>query len=291
MNKLPTSMFCLDVSWICNLYFWAGRSSDEENSGIRGLLFHICKILNTFHPKYLVACIDSNTNFRKAICPLYKANRPDKEEDYISQLAQIKEAIESLGIPQVCIPDYESDDVIATFSEKVKLTNTPLIAITADKDLKALLRHKKFGIYRKTKGKPWHFYSQQMAEEEHGIRIEQFSDFLVLVGDSSDNIKTVHGIGVKTASKLLSKYDTIEGIYENLGDLSANVRKNFENFRNRLEISRELIRLVKDVVGVPDSLEQFEVQDFKVNRPELHKILVRNDIVNLENLLLETLNA
>lgn len=289
MNKyLPNTAFLLDISWMVNLYFWAGRSSDEENSGIRGIVFQICKIINNFKPEAVIACIDAPNNFRKQICPLYKGNRPEKEEDFSVQLQQVKELLDIIGLQSICINTYESDDIMATICENNKESNTKIVMVSADKDMKVLLQQGKIGIYRKSKGKPWHFYSQEACEKEHAIRIDQFMEFLILVGDASDNIKTVDGIGPIKASKLLQTYNTIDGIYEHLSELSPSVQKSFENFKPRLDISRNLVRLVRNVPGVP---EKFDSSNKTINRTELNRILRRNDIGNLETLILETFGA
>lgn len=122
---MKNSFWCADVSWLCNLFYFAGQSGEDwevdEYSAIRGFLFTICRILKKENPVYLVAAIDSNKSFRKDLDETYKGHRKDKEEGYVQQLGQIKEVTDALGIPQICVDGYEADDVMCTLSKRASI--------------------------------------------------------------------------------------------------------------------------------------------------------------------------
>jgi len=288
---MNNSFWGIDLSWVCNLFYHASKGNDEPNSTIRAFTFLLCKILKKQKPTFLVAAIDSHLSFRKDLDPSYKSNRTEKDELYVQQLDQIKQLLDALGIPSLEVDAFEADDVLATLAEEAKKIEIPFVAVIQDKDFRQILSSGKVGMYNKPRGMDWRFFSQKMAEESWGVRVNQMIEWQCLVGDQVDSIRGCDKIGPGKATKLLNRYDTIEGIYENLGELSESMRKNLEIFRPRLEIVRKLVTLVKDAGNFGNVLEHYEVSDFRVNRPELHKILIRNDIGNLENLLLETLNA
>lgn len=281
----------LDISWLCNLFYHASKNNDEPNATIRAFAFNLVKVLKKQKPSYLVAAIDSHLSFRKELDPTYKSTRIEKDELYVQQLEQIKELLDALGVPQLCVDRFEADDVLATLAEEAKKLSIPFVGVIADKDFFQCLVKGKVGAYNKPKKNDWRFWGQADAETKWNIKIGQCVDYQCLVGDAVDTIVGCTQIGPKKASELLTKYDTIEGIYSNISDLSDSLQRNLENFRNRLAVVRKLVTLVRNCGNFGNVLEHYEVQDFKVNRAELKKVLNRNDITNLEPLLLGALNA
>lgn len=279
--------WALDTSWLCNLFYFAGKSNHEENSGIRGFLQVVCKILNTQRPAYLVAAIDSHLSFRRELCDTYKGQRKDKEDNYIITMQQIKEALDILGIPQICVDYYEADDVLATLAEYSKSLGIPYVCVTKDKDFRQCLVTGKVGMYNKGK-ESWSFYGEKELLGDWGITPAQAIDYQCMVGDAADNIKGVEGIGPTRATELLQRYGTLEGVYENLSDLSPTKILKFEKFRERLDIVRKLVTLKRDVASFEGVLEHYETRDFTLNRAELDTLLTRNDLCNLKDKILRT---
>jgi len=277
MSKLKTSTFLLDISWLANVFYWAGKSNDEENSGLSGIIYTLKRLKSEFHPYSIIACIDSKTNFRKQIDPTYKGNRPEKDEGFVEQLKLIIELLNIMGIPCLCEEGFESDDITATICKLNKSTNTKNVIVSGDKDLKLMLEASKTGIYKKGVRKPWFFYGQKDCETEHGIRIEQFLDWMILVGDVADNIITVKNCGPKKATDLLNRYDTIEGIYENLSELPLKMQENLKIFEERLDTVRQLVTLRTDVGDFSD-LGSYKTSNIRVNKEELRKFLSKHDL-------------
>lgn len=288
---MKQSMWVLDVSWLVNMFWHATKGDDEPNSTLRGFLFNLVKILKKQKPTYLIAAIDSHLSFRKELDPTYKSNRTEKENGYVEALIQIKELLDCLGILQLCVDYFEADDVIATLAESAKSLNIPFVGVIADKDFNQSLVKGKVGAYNKPKKQDWRFWGQLDAEKKWGIKIEQAVSWQCLVGDAVDCIKGCTGIGPKKATALLNEYGTIESIYENLDKLPLGMAKNLEIFKERLDVVRKLVTLVKNAGNFGNVLEHYSVEDFKISRGELKKLLNRNSLTNLETLLLETWNV
>lgn len=288
---MKESAWGLDISWLVNLFYHASKGNDEPNSTIRSFTFNLVKILKKQKPTFLVAAVDSHLSFRKELDPTYKSSRTEKDDEYVEALIQIKELLDVLGIPQICVDKYEADDVLATLAEEFKKLSIPFVAVISDKDYNQNLVFRKVGAFNKPKKQDWRFWGQLDAEKKWGIKIEQCVSYQSLVGDKIDDVRGCDSIGPKRASELLTKYNTIEGIYENIKELSASTQKNLENFQPRLETVRKLVTLVRDCGNFGNVLENYQVETFRVDRPALRKVLARNDILNLEKLLLETLNS
>jgi DNA polymerase-1 len=281
----------LDVSWLSNLYYFASAAQDEPTGAIRLFLFNLCKILNKQKPSLLVAAIDSHLSFRKELDSSYKSTRKVKDEGLVQQINQIKEVIDALGIPSICVDRFEADDILATLGEEAKKIGIPFVSVISDKDYRQCLVTGKVGMYNKPKGADWRFFSQQMAEDDWGIKIGQCIDWQCLVGDQVDTIKGCESIGKKRATELLNQFGSIEGIYERIGEVPPKLRPKLEKFQERLATVQKLVTLVKNAGNFGNVLEHYAVTDFRVNRPELRKILQRNDVSNLETLILETFHG
>lgn len=293
---MKNSMWVLDLSWLCNLFYFAGNSKkkiengeEDKTSALRGFILTVCKILKQ-NPTYLVVAVDSPLSFRKELEPTYKSTRREKDEGYIESLIQIKECIDLLGIPRIEVGGYEGDDIMASLAEEGKKLELPTVIVSKDKDMRQCLVQGKVGMYNKQKD-GWKFFSQKDAEEDWGIKIHQCCCSQTLTGDLCDSIRGARGIGQKRASQLLKEYDTIDGIYENLSKLSEPFRKSLEELQPRLDTVRKLVTLVKNVGNICPVLDDFGVADFKLDLAGLNKLLKRNDLMQLESLIKDTYGA
>lgn len=271
---MKQSMWGLDLSWICNMYY---RASDTPHDALHTFILHLIKTFSKHRPTYYVAAIDSSTSFRKELDPLYKSNRPPKEPKYVELLQNCKEILNILGIHSIEVPLMEGDDVIASAAEKAKEINIPFVGVITDKDFFQALRTGRVGMYHKPQKQPWRFYSQLMAEEKWGIPISKCIEWQCLVGDVADNIITVKNCGPKKATALLNRYDAIEGIYENLSELPTKLQKSFEEFQDRLDTVRQLVTLRTDVGDFSD-LGSYKTSNIRVNKEELRKFLSKHDL-------------
>ncbi len=246
------SVFCIvDASSFIFRAYYAIRqlntSKGLPTNAIMGFANMVVKVLEDLSPNYLAIVYDTKfPSFRKELYPLYKANRSAMPEDLVPQIPFIKKFVECMGLPHFEKKGFEADDIIATlveFSQKKKQDQFIYI-VSSDKDLMQLVDNKTH-LMDTMKNK---VLGPKEVKEKMGLPPEKIKDYLGLVGDASDNIPGVKGIGPKSAAILLEKFHNIQGIYDNLETLPANKqRENLKNHRDNAFLSRELATLIYDV--------------------------------------------
>ena len=222
------------------------RSDGTPKGAVYGFLNMILPILSSASPDDKFVCIfdASRITFRQDIYPPYKANRPETPADLISQSILIREGLTSLGMPVLCIPGVEADDVIATLANKNCATGQITRIITSDKDLMQLVSDCTF-LYDGMKNIEIHAPG---VLEKFGVRPDQVIDVQSLMGDSTDNVPGVPGIGPKKASELINEFGNLDNLYSNLASVKNERTRNLlhEN-REMAYISRQLVTLKTDV--------------------------------------------
>src|SRR5215212_10890627 len=181
--------------------------------------------------------------FRVEIFPEYKAQRSAMPEELRAQLDHLDEILEAMNIPAIRAEGFEADDVLATLSRRIP-EDVQLKIVTGDQDAMQLVNGK-VKVLRTTRGvSETKEYGREEVIEEYGVTPEQIQDYKALVGDPSDNIPGVKGIGPKGASSLLREFGTVQEIYENLDGISAKAtRKKLEEGRESAFVSLELARM------------------------------------------------
>lgn len=210
-------------------------------------------------PTHLAIILDhSSCGFRKAIYPAYKANRPTPPEDLIVQFKLIRQAVEAFNVVMIEQPAIEADDIIATYAKQAEKDGAKVNIISSDKDLMQLITQN-IAMYDPSKNK---VINKQEVIEKFSVTPEQMIDFQSLVGDSSDNIPGVKGIGPKCAAKLLEEYGSLDNIYTNLDNMKAgSIKDKLINSKENAEISRKLATLKTDV-DLPIKWEEFVLTDW-----------------------------
>ena len=228
-------------------------SKGEEVGALFGfirLLFKIKKLSN-----YIVACYDSPKSFRKEIYLEYKSNRQKPDDALILQIKKSMEVASLLGIKCLQVNGYEADDIIATIAKKFS-NNFEIIIVGADKDLMQIVSNN----VKIWDGKSDEFFGPDYVKNKYGVEPKNMCDFLSLVGDSSDNVPGVDGIGPKTAARLIEKYGSIKNIFESL-DNDKLVRK-IKDAKEKIENSLNLIKL-RDDIDINISENDFFISEFK----------------------------
>ncbi|MDR0785961.1 MAG: DNA polymerase I [Treponema sp.] len=228
-------------------------------------------------PELLVVVFDSRIKtFRHELYADYKANRSNAPEDLHTQVPLIEELLSALGVPAMSAEGFEADDIIASLAERCRLEKRECYILSSDKDLLQLVGD---GIYElrpsKDQTENWELLGVDEVKEMWGVPPSLMLDFLSLVGDSSDNVPGVNGIGDKTALKLMLRYGSLDAIYANIAAIEGTVGKKLAKGRESAYFSRKLIALRSDVPLKYDSLEDFSISD--INRPAGAAILVRED--------------
>lgn len=204
--------------------------------------------IQTFSPTHVVCCWDMGAKtFRSELYDSYKANRGEPPEDLIPQFELIKEVVEeSFSIPNVGVVGYEADDVIGTLAKRYS-KDMEVLVLTGDHDSLQLVDDQvKVAIMKKGMGN-YKVYCPLVLEEEKGITPTQFIDVKAIMGDPSDNVPGVKGIGEVGALKLIKQYQSIQGVLENLEGLSASIRKKLEASMDMLHLSKDLVTIRCDV--------------------------------------------
>lgn len=219
--------------------------SGLPTNAIYGFLTMILKLLKSEKPTHLVFCYDLPTpSFRKQISDTYKANRAEMPEDLAPQIPVIKKLGQLLGIPAFEVEGFEADDVIGTLAEQARQQNWEAYIVSGDKDFCQLLKP---GVFLQDTMKMLTMDSKAVLEK-YGVRVEQFIDYLALVGDASDNVPGVAGIGPKTAVTLLQRWESLDNIYSHLSEVSPeSVQKKLRTHQEQAFTSRKLVEIRLDV--------------------------------------------
>ncbi|MFP4408366.1 MAG: 5'-3' exonuclease H3TH domain-containing protein, partial [Spirochaetaceae bacterium] len=236
----------------------------ENTSAIFGFLRTLLSILKEYDPKRFAVVLDSiEETFRHTQYEAYKATRDKTPDDLHAQIPRIEAILEALKVPKIRSEGYEADDVMATFARRCREEGRACYVISGDKDLLQLVDGP-VRILKPTQKAGLEELDREGVYHEWGVYPEQILDYLSLVGDSSDNVPGVRGIGAKTAAKLLNDFGTLDKIYENLDALSSkSQREKLEEGRESAYMSKELITLAYDA-PLSLSIDELELSNLEV---------------------------
>ncbi|MBE6458078.1 MAG: DNA polymerase I [Alphaproteobacteria bacterium] len=235
------------------------RSDGTPTGAVYGFFNMILPILSAASSDDIFVCVfdASRITFRQDIYPEYKMNRSETPADLISQGLLVRQGLTAMGMPVLCVPGVEADDVIATLAhQNCSGTNTTRI-ITSDKDLMQLVSDCTF-LYDGMKNREIH---TPQVLEKFGVLPSQVIDVQSLMGDSTDNVPGVPGIGPKKAAELINQFGNLDNLYANLPDVKNDrIRGLLSSNRDMAYISRQLVTLRTDV-----DLSGLELTPFKFN--------------------------
>jgi DNA polymerase-1 len=225
------------------------NSKGEPTNAVYGFATILFKVLADLKPQYCVVAWDkSSDTFRKDMYPEYKATRVKQPEDLYAQMPVTKELVKRLGLPLVEVDKFEGDDIIGTLARKAEARgDLDVVIVTGDKDQLQLVDRNIVVDMFNPRGMEPTRYDLAKVKERYGLTPAQFIDYKALVGDPSDNIPGVKGIGDKGAQKLLGDYGSLQGIYDHLDEITGKVHEYLENNREMAFLSRELSTIVTDM--------------------------------------------
>ncbi|OGU31092.1 MAG: DNA polymerase I [Ignavibacteria bacterium GWA2_35_9] len=261
-------------------------SKGEPTSAVYGFINQLIKIFEDHKPDYIAVAFDSKEKtFRHDKYENYKSSRAKMPDDMFPQLDRIKQLIEVMNIPLYIIPRYEADDIIGTAACKAEQLGLETFIITPDKDFNQLITDKVKVI--KPGGKVSDeivVYDTAKVKEEFGFEPGQMIDYLALIGDSSDDIPGVAGVGPKTATPLIQKYGSIENLYNHIDEIEKPALK------NKLIEGKENAILSKDLATIHCEVPlEFNFENAKFTKPDfdsLRKIIVELEFKDIYNRLL-----
>ncbi|MEK7117564.1 MAG: DNA polymerase [Patescibacteria group bacterium] len=250
--------------------------------GISNILLRIFK---DEKPEYASALFDRpERTFRKEKYEAYKAQRPKAPDDLVSQIIEARNLFAKFGIKIFEKAGFEADDLIATLAMKfINEKDLKVVILTGDLDTLQLVTNKKLVVRTFRKGISDTFiYDEGAVFDRYGLKPEQLTDYKALVGDQSDNVKGVAGVGPKTAMELLQKYGTLENVYAHLKD-NPKAAKKLEGTEKEAEFSKSLVVLKKDVPVDLKEIGELEVNFDQEGAKEYFKNLGFESLVKRVN--------
>lgn len=234
------------------------NSKGVATNAVLGFVKMVQKLINENCPKYLAIAFDSRGPvFRHELYKEYKANRPPMPEDLREQLPYIKKFVAASNILMLEEGDVEADDILASIAAKYTCEGYKVVIVSGDKDLLQLVDDN-VTMFDPMKNA---VMDRAAVEKKYGVRPDQLLDFFALVGDASDNVPGVPGVGPKTAEKLIASHGSLDGLYEQVDTLKQSKMKDkIIGNQEQAYLSKKLIDLKRDVV-VPEPAKKFSIQE------------------------------
>ncbi len=264
------------------------KSGEPTNATYGFLRTVIDWILADNPPKYFAVSFDLGRTFRDDMFAEYKGTREKMPDELGLQINRIKEVIRTLNIPILELEGFEADDVLGTVARQAKPLGVPVHIITGDRDLLQLVDDNTLVELPARGSRPPEVFDVAGVIGHFEVRPDQVVDYKALVGDTSDNIPGVKGIGAKTAAKLLNEYDTLDNIYANIDTIKGANGKKLAEGQASAYLSRDLARIVTDA-PITLNLEACVAEDFDPN-PVL-EIFRELEFRSLTNILMERLGG
>jgi len=222
-------------------------ASGEPTAGTYGFTSVILRLLEQESPEYLAVSFDTGRTFRDDMFADYKGTREKMPDDLRVQIDRIREVVDAFGIPILEADGYEADDVLGTVARKVSKKGIQVVILTGDRDLLQLASEKVIIRLAGQKLAEAIDYGPKQVKQKYTLDPAQLIDLKALVGDTSDNIPGVKGIGEKTAVSLLHDYGDLKGVYRNLAEIPERYRSKLEAGREAAQLSRKLGEIVTNV--------------------------------------------
>ena len=256
-------------------------ASGEKTNAVYGFTNMILAVWKEYNPDYFIVTFDKGDTFRHKMYPAYKGTREKMPDDLRSQIARIEQLVRAFNMPVFTKDGYEADDLLGTLANQAAAEGIRALIVTGDRDTFQLVRDKINVVISGRRFEDRKLYDPPAVEAKYGLPPEKLVDLKALVGDPSDNIPGVKGIGEKGGAKLLRQYGSLDGIYAHLDELPKGIRAKLERDRENAYLSRELGRIITDVPGVKLKLAEGRTTDFNwVDVANLFVELEFNSIFN-----------
>lgn len=256
--------------------------SGEHTNAVYGFTTMLFKILEEEKPRYVVVAFDPpEPSFRLQIYADYKGHREKTPGELKEQMGRVKEVLEALGIPWVEVRGFEADDVIGTLAERAaRETEKDLetLVVTGDGDLLQLVGERVTVLLTRRGITQMDRFNRSALLDRYHLEPEQLIDYKALTGDPSDNIPGVPGVGPKTATRLLRKHGSVDGIMEALPSLTGKIADNLREYRERVRMGQKLVALCREVPL------QLPWEDCRLDGPEGDRLLRLFEELEFKNL-------
>jgi len=265
----PNRLFLIDGNSFCYRAFYAIRSLStsrgQPTNAIYGFVTMLNKIIKEEEPQYLAIAFDlKGPTFRHKRFEEYKIHRKPMPDELSEQMPIIKEVVSAYNIPIYEIEGYEADDVLATIAKRAKKAGHEVYIVTGDKDVLQLVDSciKIYNVHKEGS-----IYDEKKVKERYGVGPEKIVDLMALMGDSSDNIPGIPGIGEVTAAQLVAKFGSLDKIFSNVEKIeSEKLRKRLIEFKEQAKLSRELATVD------PDVPVDVDLDELKLKEPDRERL-------------------
>ena len=245
------------------------RKSGEMVGAVYGFAQMLLKVINELKPSHYAIAFDmKGPTFRHKLFDQYKIHRPETPEELVGQLGRVRELVEAFNIPIFEMEGYEADDLLGTLSNQASGKDVETIIVTGDADAMQLVSPKVKVLYPKPRRafSDTTLFDEAAVKEKYGVTPEQIADLKGLVGDPSDNIPGVPGVGAKTAQKLIGQFGSVESIYENIDKVEpAKLQALLNDNEAVARQSKELATIVSDM-PVKLKLDDCQVSQYDRNK-------------------------
>jgi len=217
-------------------------------NAVYGFLNMLLKATQDYTPTHIAVAFDMHEKtFRNDIYPDYKGNRSETPEELRPQFDIIKDVLRSMQIHIIETPRFEADDILGTMSKRAQKEGYKALLVTGDRDILQLVNDD-VHVYMTVKGiSDIEIFDVDKVKEKYSLAPIQIIDMKGLMGDSSDNIPGVKGVGEKTAIKLLGEYGSLEGVYENIDKIAGKLKEKLENDQEMAYLSKKLATIKTDI--------------------------------------------
>jgi DNA polymerase-1 len=223
-------------------------SAGQVTNAVYGFTSMLIKLLGEEHPDAVAVAWDVRApTFRKERYPEYKAQRESPPDLFASQLPLVDEVLTAFEIPQLRVPGFEADDVIATLADQACDQGWNVLVVTGDRDAFQLIRNGITILYTRRGVSDMVHADAAYIEGRYGVRPDQYVEYAALRGDNSDNLPGVPGVGEKTAARLIAGYGDLDGVFAHLDEQTPKLRENLTANQGQVMLNRELMALVRDV--------------------------------------------
>ncbi len=270
----PQRLFLIDGSAIAYRSYYAFiqrpliNSKGQNTSAIYGFVTFLNSILQKEKPDYIAVVFDTAApTFRHETYKEYKATRQKMPEDLVPQIGTIKEVVRAYNIPVLELDGFEADDIMGTLARRAEREGVETYLVTSDKDFMQLVS-KKIRMYKPGRsGDEVEVIDTEGVKKKFGVAPDRVIDVLSLIGDSSDNVPGVPGVGEKTAIPLIQRFGTIEALYEQIDKIEQ------KGVRQKLESNREKAFLSKQLVTIDTNAPiEIDFHRLKAGPKDLHRL-------------------
>jgi DNA polymerase-1 len=258
------------------------RQTGETVGAVYGFALMLLKVINELKPSHCAIAFDmKGPTFRHQLFDQYKAHRPATPEELVGQLGRVRQLVEAFNIPVFELQGYEADDLLGALSRQASQKDIDTIIVTGDADTMQLVSPRVKVLYPKPKGgfSNTVLYDGAAVAEKYGVKPEQITDLKGLVGDPSDNIPGVSGIGAKTAVKLIGQFGSIEQIYEHIDQVTPPKLQNL--LRENEAIARQSKELATIVTDMPVELKPGDCRLSRYDRSKVAELFRELEFASL----------